>query len=245
MRLLQLTKEAGRSATLTFFVKGGKTRAKLEVDVDSEPPPSSSSTPAPAPRPRRRRRRQARGAPQPGAPSGSPPPSVPEGEAGGSPRPHPLRPLKRLPAASDGRQLLLHVGRPAAMLSFASLNTDGPPPSLPPRPPPPPPPAVQSVSTLKIRWRRRLNPDAEVAFNKLPLKDRIAILSVKGIGVERYRWQHRQPLWPKTPPWHSSSPSPSSSCSSSSTVARCSSSDSSACSSWCYDSEIDSDECFE
>ena len=89
MRLLQLTKEAGRSATLTFVVKGGKTRAKLEVDVDSEPPPSSSSTPAPAPRPRRRRRRQVRGAPQPGAPSGSPPPSPREGEAGGSPRPPP------------------------------------------------------------------------------------------------------------------------------------------------------------
>ena len=132
MRLLQLTKEAGRSATLTFVVKGGKTRAKLEVDVDSEPPPSSSSTPAPAPRPRRRHRRQVRGAPQPGAPSGSPPPSPREGEAGGSPRPPPLRPLKHLPAAPDGRQVLLQVGRPAAMLSFASLNADGPPPSLPP-----------------------------------------------------------------------------------------------------------------
>ena len=233
MRLLQLTKEAGRSATLTFVVKGGKTRAKLEVDVDSEPPPSSSSTPAPAPRPRRRRRRQVRGAPQPGAPSGSPPPSPREGEAGGSPRPPPLRPLKHLPAAPDGRQVLLQVGRPAAMLSFASLNTDGPPPSLPPRPPPPPPPALQSVSTLKLRWRRRLNPDAAVAFNKLPLNDRITLLSTE-IGVERFRWQLRDLLWPKTPPWHSSSPSPSSSCSSSSSVARCSSSDSS-----------DSDECFE
>ena len=240
-KLLQFIKEAGGTASLTFFVRGGKTKAKLEVDLDSEPAPTSS-TPASAPRPRRRRRRQARGAPQPGAPSGSPPPSVPEGEAGGSPRPHPLRPLKHLPAASDGRQLFLHVGRPAAMLSFASLNTDGPPPSLPPRPPPPPPPALQSVSTVKLR-RQRLKPEAETAFNKLPLSDRIAILSAKGIGVERFRWQLRRPLWPKTPPWHSSSPSPSSSCSSSSSVARCSSSDSSACSSWC--SESDSDECFE
>ena len=133
MRLLQLTKEAGRSATLTFVVKGGKTRAKLEIDLDSERAPPSSSTPAaPAPRPRRRRRRQARGASQQGAPSGSPPPSFQEGEAGGSPQP-PQRPLKHLAAAPDGRQVLLQVGRPAAMLSFASLNTDGPPPSLPPR----------------------------------------------------------------------------------------------------------------
>ena len=208
MRLLQLTKEAGRSATLTFVVKGGKTRAKLEVDVDSEPPPSSSSTPAPAPRPRRRRRRQVRGAPQPGAPSGSPPPSPREGEAGGSPRPPPLRPLKHLPAAPDGRQVLLQVGRPAAMLSFASLNTDGPPPSLPPRPPPPPPPALQTVSTLKLR---RL---FEVEFNNISFKCRIAVLSTY-VGVERFRWHHREPLWPDTPPWHSSSSPSSSSCSSS------------------------------
>ena len=208
MRLLQLTKEAGRSATLTFVVKGGKTRAKLEVDVDSEPPPSSSSTPAPAPRPRRRHRRQVRGAPQPGAPSGSPPPSPREGEAGGSPRPPPLRPLKHLPAAPDGRQVLLQVGRPAAMLSFASLNTDGPPPSLPPRPPPPPPPALQTVSTLKLR---RL---FEVEFNNISFKCRIAVLSTY-VGVERFRWHHREPLWPGTPPWHSSSSPSSSSCSSS------------------------------
>ena len=211
MRLLQLTKEAGRSATLTFVVKGGKTRAKLEVDVDSEPPPSSSSTPAPAPRPCRRRRRQVRGAPQPGAPSGSPAPSPREGEAGGSPRPPPLRPLKHLPAAPDGRQVLLQVGRPAAMLSFANLNTDGPPPSPPPRPPPPPPPpALQTVSILKLRHRAKF----EVEFNNVSFKCRIAVLSTE-VGVERFRWRHREPLWPDTPPWHSSSSPSSSSCSSS------------------------------
>ena len=208
MRLLQLTKEAGRSATLTFVVKGGKTRAKLEIDLDSERAPPSSSTPAaPAPRPRRRRRRQARGASQQGAPSGSPPPSFQEGEAGGSPQP-PQRPLKHLAAAPDGRQVLLQVGRPAAMLSFASLNTDGPPPSLPPRPPPPPPPALQTVSTLKLR---RL---FEVEFNNISFKCRIAVLSTY-VGVERFRWHHREPLWPGTPPWHSSSSPSSSSCSSS------------------------------
>ena len=205
-KLLQQIKEAGGTASLTIFVREGKTKANLEVDLDSEPAPSSS-TPASAPRPRRRRRRQARGAPQPEAPSGSPPPSVPEGEAGGSPRP-PLRPLKHLPAASDGRQLLLHVGRPAAMLSFTSLNTDGPPPSLPPRPPPPPPPALQTVSTLKLR---RL---FEVEFNNISFKCRIAVLSTY-VGVERFRWHHREPLGPDTPPWHSSSSPSSSSCSSS------------------------------
>ena len=196
-KLLQQIKEAGGTASLTFFVRGGKTKAKLEVDLDSEPAPTSS-TPASAPRPRRRRRRQARGASQPGAPSGSPP-SPREGEAGGSPRP-PLRPLKHLPAASDGRQLLLHVGRPAAMLSFTSLNTDGPPPSLPPRPPPPPPPALQSVSTLKLRCPSKF----EVEFNNVSFKCRIAVLSTE-VGVERFRWRHREPLWPDTPPWHSSS----------------------------------------
>ena len=82
-KLLQLVKEAGGTASLTFFVKGGKTKAKLEVDLDSELAPTSSSTPsAPAPRSRRRRRRRARGAPQPEAPPGSPP-SAHEGEAGG------------------------------------------------------------------------------------------------------------------------------------------------------------------
>ena len=47
-RLLQLAKEAGLLATLTFVVKGGKTRARLEVDLDSEAAPPSSSTPASA-----------------------------------------------------------------------------------------------------------------------------------------------------------------------------------------------------
>ena len=209
LRLLQLTKEAGRSATLTFVVKGGKTRAKLEIDLDSERAPPSSSTPAaPAPRPRRRRRRQARGASQQGAPSGSPPPSFQEGEAGGSPQP-PQRPLKHLAAAPDGRQVLLQVGRPAAMLSFASLNTDGPPPSLPPRPPPPPPPspARRTSPTLKV-LASRLNPNVRVEFNKLPFRTRIAILSRRGAGVERFRWETRKSLWPEEvaggnlPPWH-------------------------------------------
>ena len=192
MRILKQVKEAGGEASLTFLVKGGKTKANLEVDLDSEPAPTSSSTPsAPAPRSRRRRRRRARGAPQPEAPPGSPP-SAHEGEAGGSPRPPPLRPLKHLAAAPDGRQVLLQVGRPAAMLTFASLNLDGPPPSLPPRPPPPP--ARWTFPILKVLQPRRLNPDA-VEFDKLPFSARIALLSVRGVGVERYRWQHK-PLWP-------------------------------------------------
>ena len=110
--------------------------------------------------------------------------------------PPPLRPLKQLPAAPDGRQVLLQVGRPAAMLTFASLNLDGPPPSLPPTPPPPPPPspARPTFPILKVLQPRRLNPDA-VEFDKLPFSARIALLSVRGVGVERYRWQHK-PLWP-------------------------------------------------
>ena len=196
-RLLQLAKEAGLSATLTFVVKGGKTRARLEVDLDSEPAPPSSSTPASAPRPRRRRRRQARGALQQGAPSRSPP-TVQEGEARRSPRP-PRRPLKHLPPAPDGRQAVLTVGR-RALPSFASLNMDGSPPSLPPGPPPPPPPAVQTFPNLKLRlWQSgRLN---TFAHN---FRDRIYTLSVM-VGVERYRWEHCS-SWPVgVPPWHSSS----------------------------------------
>ena len=196
-RLLQLAKEAGLSATLTFVVKGGKTRARLEVDLDSEPAPPSSSTPASAPRPRRCRRRQARGALQQGAPSRSPP-TVPEGEAGRSPRP-PRRPLKHLPPAPDGRQAVPTVGR-RAFPSFASLNMDGSPPSLPPGPPPPPPPAVQTFPNLKLRlWKSgRLN---TFAHN---FRDRIYTLSVM-VGVERYRWEHCSSCPVGVPPWHSSS----------------------------------------
>ena len=196
-RLLQLAKEAGLSATLTFVVKGGKTRARLEVDLDREAAPPSSSTPASAPRPRRRRRRRARGALQQGAPSRSPP-TVPEGEAGRSPRP-PRRPLKHLPPAPDGRQAVLTVGR-RAFPSFASLNMDGSPPSLPPGPPPPPPPAVQTFPNLKLRlWKSgRLN---TFAHN---FRERIYALSVM-VGVKRYRWEHCS-SWPVgVPPWHSSS----------------------------------------
>ena len=67
---------------------------------------------------------------------------------------------------------------------------------------------LMSVSTLKLQ--RMLIPglaDAEAAFNNLPFNSKIAILSAKGVGVERYQWQHRESLWPDTPPWHSSSSS--------------------------------------
>ena len=79
----------------------------------------------------------------------------------------------------------------------------------------------------------------EDEFNNMSFNDRIAVLSMT-TGVEKFRWEFREPLWPDTPPWHSSP-------SSSSPVACqhiCSSSDSSVGSSY-YDSEIDSDECFE
>ena len=154
-------------------------------------------TPASAPRPRRRRRQQARGALQQGAPSRSPP-TVQEGEAGRSPRP-PRRPLKHLPPAPDGRQAVLTVGR-RALPSFASLNMDGSPPSLPPGPPPPPPPAVQTFPNLKLRlWKSgRLN---TFAHN---FRDRIYTLSVM-VGVERYRWEHCSSRPVGVPPWHSSS----------------------------------------
>ena len=202
MKILQQVKADRGTASLTFSVRKGKTKATLEVELDSEPEPPTSTPSATVPRPRRRRRRRARGAPQQGTPSGTPPPTTPEGEAGQSPRP-PRRPLKHLHPAPDGRQVLLHVGRPAEMLSFASFNTDGPPPSLPPRPPPPPPPAPQTNSTLKL-WRRKRRKDLEVEFENLSFDNKIAVLSCE-IGVEGYRWELREPLWPDTPPWHSSS----------------------------------------
>ena len=185
MRILQQVKVAGGKASLTFLVREGKTKARLEVELDSEPAPSSSSTPS-APRPRRRRRRQARGAPQQGAQSGSPPPSTQEGEAGHSPRP-PRRPLKHLPMPPDGRQAVLTVGRPATP-SFASLNMDGSPPSPPPRPPPPPPPspARRTCPRLKVLHPRNVFKDGWVQFNKLPFSERIAMLSTR-VGAERYR----------------------------------------------------------
>ena len=202
MKILQQVKVARGTASLTFSVRKGKTKATLEVELDSEPEPPTSTPSATVPRPRRRRRRRAGGAPQQGTPSGTPPPTTPEGEAGQSPRP-PRRPLKHLHPAPDGRQVLLHVGRPAEMLSFASFNTDGPPPSLPPRPPPPPPPAPQTNSTLKL-WRRKRRKDLAVEFENLSFGNKIAVLSCE-IGVEGYRWELREPLWPDTPPWHSSS----------------------------------------
>ena len=191
MKILQQVKADRGTASLTFSVRKGKTKATLEVELDSEPELPNSTPSATVPRPRRRRRRRARGAPQQGTPSGTPPPTTPEGEAGQSPRP-PRRPLKHLHPAPDGRQVLLHVGRPAEMLSFASFNTDGPPPSLPPRPPPPPPPAPQTNSTLKL-WRRKRRKELE--FENLSFDIKIAVLSCE-IGVERFRWELREPLWP-------------------------------------------------
>ena len=70
------------------------------------------------------------------------------------------------------------VGRPAEMLSFASFNTDGPPPSLPPRPPSPP--ALQTNSILKLWRRKRMNSDLKVEFNNAPFNYRIAVLSMGG-----------------------------------------------------------------
>ena len=196
MRILQQVKVAGGKASLTFLVREGKTKARLEVELDSEPAPSSSSTPS-APRPRRRRRRQARGAPQ----QGSPPPSTQEGEAGHSPRP-PRRPLKHLPVPPDGRQAVLTVGRPATP-SFASLNMDGSPPSLPPRPPPPPPPSVQTLPNLKLRlWNPGKLDGKFMNTVAHTFKDRIWVLSVM-VGAERYRCDHYS-SWREAPPWLSS-----------------------------------------
>ena len=200
MRILQQVKVAGGKASLTFLVREGKTKARLEVELDSEPAPSSSSTPS-APRPRRRRLRQARGAPQQGAQSGSPPPSTEEGEAGHSPRP-PRRPLKHLPVPPDGRQAVLTVGRPATP-SFASLNMDGSPPSLPPRPPPPPPPSVQTLPNLKLRlWNPGKLDGKFMNTVAHTFKDRIWVLSVM-VGAERYRCDHYS-SWREAPPWLSS-----------------------------------------
>ena len=184
MKILQQVKAARGTASLTFLVREGKTKARLEVELDSEPEPSAPTPPATTPRPRRRRRRRARGALQQGTPSGTPPPTTPVGEAGQSPRP-PRRPLKHHHPAPDGRQLLLHVSRPAEMLSFASLNMDGPSPSLPPRPPPPPAPALQTTSILKLRRRKRWNPDIEDKFNNLSFNERIAVSAAR-TGVERF-----------------------------------------------------------
>ena len=218
MKLLHQVKEAGGTATLTFSVKGGKTKGKLEVELESGPastPPTSSAT-APHPRQRRRQRGPAGKAKAAArvarhkatqVESSSPSPSATVGEAVEPSPQSPRRPLHHLPSPADGRRAVTTVGRPA-MSSFASLNLDGSPPSLPPRPPPPPPPTLQSGSNLRLRRRRvRSPPEADAVFNRLPFSDRIAILSAKGVGVERYRWQHRMSLRPSdTPPWHWSVP---------------------------------------
>ena len=142
LKLLRQSKEAGGSASLTFFITGdGKMKAKLEVELDPPAPaspgsssPSPTTTPAPGGGRRRRRKgaaakakAKARAALHRATQAAATPPAV-------SPQP-PRRPLKHLPPAPDGRQAVHTVGRPA-MPSFASLNLDGSPPSPPPRPPP-------------------------------------------------------------------------------------------------------------
>ena len=167
LKLLRQTKEAGGSASLTFTTRDGKLKAKLEVELDPSPSASPSSTPpspatgpatAPAPGGGRRCRKGAAAKAKARARA-----ALHRATQAAS-----RRPLKHLPPAPDGRQAVHTVGRPA-MPSFASLNLDSSPPSLPPRPPPPPPPspAQRTFSTLKVLpWLHRLNPDAQVEFNK-------------------------------------------------------------------------------
>ena len=62
MKILQQIKVDRGTASLTFLVRGGKTKARLEVELDSEPEPPPSTPSATEPRPHRRRRRHARGA---------------------------------------------------------------------------------------------------------------------------------------------------------------------------------------
>ena len=52
MKLLHQVKEAGGTATLTFSVKGGKTKGNLEVELESEQTPTPSTSSATAPNPR-------------------------------------------------------------------------------------------------------------------------------------------------------------------------------------------------
>ena len=210
MKLLHQVKEAGGTATLTFSVKGGKTKGKLEVELESGPastPPTSSAT-APHPRQRRRQRGpagKAKAAAQAArhkatqVESSSPSPSATVGEAVEPSPQSPRRPLHHLPSPADGRRAVTTVGRPA-MSSFASLNLDGSPPSPPPRPPPPPPPspARRTNPKMKVLHPRNIFKHGWVTFNKLPFSERIAMMSTR-VGAERYRRERRRSLWPGIP----------------------------------------------
>ena len=136
-KLFEELEEAGGCATLTITSRKGTSSIKLvlECPTPSSPTTGMTTTTLPLASGRRSaaaraRRRQAR--------AGSPPPNEQGGEGESSQLPR--QPLMHHLPASVGRQALLHVPR-LAILSFASLNMDGSPPSLPPRPPPPPPPS--------------------------------------------------------------------------------------------------------
>ena len=181
LKLLRQNKEAGGSASLTFFTtRDGKLKAKLEVELDPSAPTSPGSTsplPATAPAPgggRRRRKgasakakakaRAALHRATQAAATLSPPASGDASAPLEAPAPHQqyhptLRHPPHLllsPSPSSGRRRVMSVGR-LPMPSFGSLNLDGPPPSppsspLPPPPPPPPPPSRPLTRTaLRVR----------------------------------------------------------------------------------------------
>ena len=144
LKLLRQNKEAGGSASLTFFTtRDGKLKAKLEVELDPSAPTSPGSTsplPATAPAPgggRRRRKgasakakakaRAALHRATQAAATLSPPAS---GDAS-APLETPLRRPPRLllsPSPTSGRRRVMSLGR-LPMPSFSNLNLDGDPPS--------------------------------------------------------------------------------------------------------------------
>ena len=174
LKLLRQNKEAGGSASLTFFTtRDGKLKAKLEVELDPSAPTSPGSTsplPATAPAPgggRRRRKgasakakakaRAALHRATQAAATLSPPASGDASAPLEAPAQHqqyhpPLRHPPHLllsPSPSSGRRRIMSVGR-LPMPSFGSLNLDGPPPSPPSYPPPPPPPPSPPPSSRPL-----------------------------------------------------------------------------------------------
>ena len=149
LKLLRQNKEAGGSASLTFFTtRDGKLKAKLEVELDPSAPTSPGSTsplPATAPAPgggRRRRKgasakakakaRAALHRATQAAATLSPPASGDASAPLEAPAPHqqyhpPLRHPPQLlpsPSPSSGRRQVMSVGR-LPIPSFGSLNLDG------------------------------------------------------------------------------------------------------------------------
>ena len=147
-KLFEELEEAGESATLTISSKGGISSIKLLLESSPSSPSTGTSPTTLPPAPGRRRRhrgaaararRRQRAADHQASllavpASASPPASGEASVPAGSPQRCPLLILPS-PSHTSGRRRVMSLGRPP-LLSFGSLNLDGPPPSPPPFPPP-------------------------------------------------------------------------------------------------------------